>query len=508
MTRRSSVAYRMIDAFFRHKWLFVTAVLLVSSTTVMLMYLRSRTFHANALTQVVTEDIASELGEKPDNRWTTPAQQNVDHLQDLLNDDLPHGFVDTALQNANLSKPINLDPAAHDARYEKLKKQLSCATQSQTTYSIGLVWDKADECQRIVEAFRQQYIAEVGLERQANSIATSKFLDSQIADYATRMRKAEQVLIKYRTTNPQQLPEAQSAAIAQLGSLQAQLDNLRIGQHDSEMKRQALLARIAQIKPMSVREQSMAESPLMTRIKDLKAKRETLLAGNMLPEHPDVVAITQQIDNLQRQFDTAAKSGNSEAAGAVSTTLQENPEYQNLQQQLMEANISQQTQQAQMNLLSQTITQYEMKVQAMPTAQRELTDKTRDYTVLKAQYETLLARREQAQLKGNLEKVSASSMLLPIGAVYAEPTTGKNKFLMMIGGAVFLGILVGIIAIVMSEWTDRSLRYSSDTEKILGVPVLGIIPDDPRMVPGVLEGQKQPRELPSPPVFAESGSQS
>jgi len=273
------------------------------------------------------------------------------------------------------------------------------------------------------------------------------------------------------------------------------------------MKRQALLARIAQIKPMSVREQSMAESPLMTQIKELKAKRETLLAGNMLPEHPDVLALTQQIDNLQREYDAKLKSGATDAAGPVSTTLQENPEYQSLQQQLMDANIAQQTQQAQMNLLTQEIAQYELKVQAMPTAQRELTDKTRDYTVLKAQYEALLARKEQAQLKGNLDKVSASSMLLPIGAVFAEPTTGKNKFIGMIAGAIFLGIIVGIIAIVMSEWTDRSLRYSSDTERILGVPVLGIIPEDPRMVPGVLEGQRSPPELASPAMFAEAGTQ-
>src|SRR5436309_2986347 len=99
MSRSTPITFRILDAFFRHLWLFLIALVVVSGVTMTALYLRSRTFHATALTQVVTEDVASELGVKQSDSWSSPAQQNVDHMNDLLNDDLPSGFVDTALQN-------------------------------------------------------------------------------------------------------------------------------------------------------------------------------------------------------------------------------------------------------------------------------------------------------------------------------------------------------------------------------------------------------------------------
>jgi uncharacterized protein involved in exopolysaccharide biosynthesis len=477
MSRRTPMTFRIIDAFFRHVWLFVAAVVVVSGLSMTALYLRTKTFHATALTQVVTEDVASELGETQNTSYVSPAQQNVDRLQDLLNDDLPGGFLDTALKSASLDQPMNLDPAAQDKRLAKLRKSIAVSPQSQTTFSIGLTWDRSGECQRIIESLRQQYIQEVGFEREAQSIATGRFLDSQIHDYEGQMRQAEQVLIKYRSGNSGDLPEAQTAAISQLSSLQAQRDNLRISQHDSDMKRNAILVRIAQIKPMSILEQTSAESPLVTQIKVLQAKRDALLAGNMLPAHPQVVALTEQIDALEKQNRAKIQSGASEAKGAVSTKLQENPEYQALQQQLMDANIAQQTQTAQTKLLDQEIAQYETRVQQIPMAQRELTDKTRNYSILKTQYESLLLRREQAQLKGNLDKVSATSALSPLGSVYAQPTVGSDKQMLMLLGSLVLGIIVGIIAVVFSEWSDRSLRDAGDVERLLGVTVLGLIPE-------------------------------
>lgn len=475
MSRRAPIAFRAAEAFFRHLWLFVLAVVTVSGLTMAALYLRTKTFHATALTQVVTEDVASDLGVAQSTSYVSPAQQNVDHLQDLLNDDLPGGFLDTALKNAALDRPINLDPAAQDPRLAALRKGMTVAPQSQTTFSIALTWDRAGEDQRIVEALRQQYIEEIGLERQAQSIATGRFLDSQIQGYEARMRQAEQVLIKYRSGNTGDLPEAQTADVSQLSSLQAQLDNLRISQHDGEMKRAAIQQRIRQVKPMSILEQTAGESPLLTQIKTLQAKRDALLAGNLLPAHPQVIALTEQIAALLKQNQKKVQSGALEAKGAVSTKLQENPEYQALQQQLMDANIAQQTQQAQTRLLQQEIAQYEKRVRQIPMAQRELTDKTRNYSILKAEYESLLQRREQAQLKGNLDKVSASSTLSPIGSVYAQPTTGPQKRLLMLLGSLLLGIVVGVLAVVLSEWSDRSLRYATDTERLLGVPVIGTI---------------------------------
>ena len=478
MPVRTPTLARICDSLFRHKWLFLLSVLTVSGTAILLLSLRAQTYEATALTQVTVEDVASELGVTPQpTTYATPSQQNVDHFTDLVSDNLPGGFLDTALRHAGLSKPINVDPKAADPRYALLRKHLLAAVQSDSVWTIALTWDNPNECERIVSALQQQYIDEVGQNRSAQAVATGNFLDGQIADYEGRMRKAEQALIDYKKQNSGELPESQSADISQLSNLKAELDNLQITARDNDLRKAELQKRMAVIKPLSILEQTSSESPYEAQIKTLIAKRDALLASGKLPAHPDVVSLGDQITYLQKSLADKVKSHSPEASNITQTKLQDNPEYQALQQQYTDATISGQTQQAQVQHLQEAIAQYETRIQRIPSEQRELTDKTRDYSILKAQYESLLSRREQVKVKGDLDKVSASSLLTPLGQIYAEPTTGHSKMVLLMAGSVVLGIIVGLILIVLSEWGDQSLRTEADAERALGVPVLAMLPD-------------------------------
>ncbi len=485
MSQRAPILGRITNSFFRHRWLFLAALIAVSSLTSGVLYLKSKAYVATALTQVVTEDVATELGVTSSTpSYISPAQQNVNHFNDLVNDNLPGGFLDSAIQNAHLDKPINVDPKANDPRYALLKKNLSAGVQSDPTsgqsdslWTISLTWPNPAESERIVAALQQQYIEAVGQGRSAQAHATGRFLDSQIADYETRMRKAEQALIDYKKQNSGELPKSQSADISQLSNLKAELDNLQITARDNSLRKAELQKRIAEIKPLSILEQTSTDSPYALQIKALMAKRDALLAGNKLPTHPDVVALTEQIDTLEKGLASKQKAHSPETDTVMQTKLQDNPEYQALQQQLTDATIAEQTQTAQIAHLQQAIAQYETRIAAIPAEQRTLTDKTRDYSILKEQYENLLQRREQIKIKGDLDKVSASSTLTPIGQVYAEPTTGKAKLLGLIFASIVLGAIVGIILVVLSEWADHSLRYESDAARLLGVPVLASLPE-------------------------------
>ncbi len=465
MPVRTPIAARMWDSFCRHKWLFLIALVVVSGTSITILALRAKTYEATALTQVTTEDVATELGETPAQSFVPLSQQNVAHFQDLASDNLPGGFLDTALSHAQLARPLSVDPKVADPRYALLKKRLAAAVQSDSVWTISLTWDNPSECERIVSALQKQYIEEVGQDRSAQAVATGNFLDSQIGQYAGRMRRAEQALIDYKKQNSGELPEAQSADISQLSNLKAELDNLQITARDNDLKKSELQTRMAQIKPLSILEQTSSENPYEAQIKTLMAKRDVLLAEGKMPAHPSVVSLSSQIDYLQKSLAQKVKAHSPEADNVTQTKLQDNPEYQGLQQQMTDAVISGQTQQAQ------------TRIAQIPSEQRSLADKTRDYSIVKAQYESLLARREQIKVKGALDKVSASSLFTPLGQIYAEPTTGHSKVLGLMAGSVVLGILVGIILIVLAEWGDPSLRDEADAERLLGVPVLGLLPD-------------------------------
>ena len=477
MHQNTPIIYRIADSFFRHQRLFWTALLLVSVLTMTALYARSKTYHATAMTQVQTENVATVLNaDAQPSSYTTPAQKNVDRFLELSKQDQPGGFLDTALRNAHLAVPINVDPQADDPRCAQLEKNLTAAAESTNQFSISLVWNNPDECKNILDALQQQYIQEVGLDKSAVSVSSVNFLNGQIAQVDNRMRRAEIALTDFKATYGGQLSDSDSAYNSQLSSLQASMDEHQITLGENASKKTVLQQQLAQMQPMSIAEQTVSQqSPLERQIADLLAKREVLLAGGETPGHPDVAAVDATIAVLQKQ--QKAKANAPENQRNTLTKMQDNPQYQLLKNEIADAAIAEVADQQEMQNLHRQIAKYQALMNRIPAAQRQLADKTSDYADAKLLDQKLREQRDTVQLQANLDRVTASNSLLPIGVTYAAPTTGRTKLIGMLVGSLFLGALVGAILIVLSEWSDHSLRHEADTERLLGVPVLASLPE-------------------------------
>ncbi len=477
MHQSTPIIYRIADSFFRHQRLFWIALLLVSALTMTALYARSKTYHATATTQVQTENVATVLN--ADNQqvsWTSPAQTNVDRFLELSKQDQPGGFLDTALRNAHLQNPINVDPQADDPRYALLQKNLTAAVESTNQFSINLVWNNPDECKNIVDALQKQYVDEVGLDRSAVSVSSVRFLDDQISQVEGRMRAAELALTNFKASYGGQLSGSDSTYSSQLSSLQASLDEKQVTLGENASKKTVLEQQLAQMKPMSIAEQTVSQqSPVERQIGDLLAKREALLAGGKTPEHPDVTAIDSTIKTLETQQRANANAPQNQHN--TLTKMADNPQYQLLKNEIADASIAEVADQQEMQNLRREVAKYQALVNKIPAAQRQLADRTRDYSDAQTLDQKLRQQRDTVQLQANLDRLTASNSLLPIGVTYASPTTGRTKLIGMLLGSLFLGALIGAILIVLSEWSDHSLRYETDTERLLGVPVLASLPE-------------------------------
>ena len=477
MHQNTPIIYRIADSFFRHQRLFWTALLLVSVLTMTALYARSKTYHATAMTQVQEQSVATVLNaDSQQTSYTTPAQKNVDRFLELSKQDQPGGFLDTALRNAHLATPINVDPQADDPRCALLEKNLTAAAESTNQFSISLIWNNPDECKNILDALQQQYIQEVGLDRSAVSVSSVNFLNGQISQVDARMRRAEVALTNFKATYGGQLSDSDSAYNSQLSSLQASLDEHQITLGENASKKAVLQQQLAQMQPMSIAEQTVSQqSPVERQIANLLANREVLLAGGKTPEHPDVVAVDSTIAVLQKQ--QKANASAPENQRNTQTKMQDNPQYQLLKNEIADAAIAAVADQQEMQNLHRQIVKYQALMNKIPAAQRQLADRTSDYADAKLLDQKLRQQRDNVQLQANLDRVTASNSLSPIGVTYAAPTTGRTKLIGMLIGSLFLGALVGAILIVLSEWSDHSLRHEADTERLLGVPVLASLPE-------------------------------
>lgn len=480
MNRNTSILYRAVDAFFRYRSLFLLSVVLVAVGPMAYIYTHKVQYSASAQTQCDPNGLPQGLAHLTDipgsaNTYQTVAQQNLNRFNEWVQDDSPGGFLDRAMQRAELPHPIKVDPRLKDPQMAALIKGLKPASDSDTVFSISLTWGNPWECEKIVKAFQAEYIDEVGNTRQAESKSTNTFLDHELTRYQDKMQRAETVLINYKQGHQGQSPESQSATMTQMSYLKTQLDDLQITSRNSELKRKVIADQIKRIKPTSILEKHIADSPIMAQIKDLQGKRSTLIVEGWLPTSDRVHAIDSQIDRLKLQL--KAESASDAASNVTELVLQDNPEYQKLTQDLAQTTIDSSTQAAQMDLLRQQIKQYESAIAQIPSAEAMLNNATRDYTILKAQYEKLQERKQQSEINMNLDKVAATSTLRPIGIVYAQPTTTRTKKALMLGGLLIFSILVGVGVTMVAEWADPSLRNANDMENRLGIPVLVTLPE-------------------------------
>ncbi|HVK04672.1 MAG TPA: hypothetical protein VM490_14425 [Armatimonadaceae bacterium] len=482
MYRRSSLVFRVIDSFFRHWLLFLIATVAVGGTVTYVLLTRDKSYMAKASTQVIVdEELANAVG-FGSNSWISPAQQNVNRFNDMMQDIGPGGFVDMFLKEAGLKQPIEVDPRkGMDPRFEALRKGFFSGATSAEIFEIGLVWEDPAECERIVRAAQKLYMAENSMDRLASTQQTAAFLDSEIKKYRQRMLTAERALIAYKEQNAGQTPEAQATEIARLSDLKQERDILKITAQDTAARRGIIERRLREIEPTSILAQTVGQSATARQIEELITRRGQLLTRGFLPTSDKVKSIELQIGTLEkeRQVEVREAMARKTVPGTIKEqTIQANPEYLSLTEQLTEARIGAQTHAARMGLLEKQIAEYEERVRRMPAAERDLTEKTRDYDILKGQFVELLKRREQALLKANMEKVAQNSKLEPIGIIYPESTMGGKKKTALIGGALILGLLVGTMLVVANEWADPTIRYEADAERMLGLPVLAALPEN------------------------------
>lgn len=499
MYRKVPLLYRVTESFFRYRSLFLISSVIVTAIPAAVLVTRKPTYTSTGMMQVVSQDMTAILGDN--NRsggWVTPAQTNVNQFNDVMNDDSPGGFVDSALKRANLSHPINVDPRARDPRLAALRKGLTFATTSDTVFTINLVWENSAECEQIVKALEDQYIERIGEDKIRTGEKVEDFLTAEKARYAKRMHDAELQVIEFQSKNSGNPKEASGPLNDQLSILKSQMNELIVSSQSNEIRRKGFEDQLKHTPPTRVKEstETPKEDPQETHLSQLNAERNRLLMEGWLKTSTRIQGLDAQIKSLELDM-AAAKADPNHAKNTNRVVVTEdNPAYQEIQSQLTEATITKNMEESQILQLRNRIGEYEARLAKLPGAEIRLADRMRDFDIIKSQHDELAKRLEQERTKKNLDKVAASATIQAIGTVYAQSTGGKGKTTIMLAVLLVFGLILGVSVTVLAEWADPTLRYASDVERRLGVPVLISLPEMDTLMMATSSSSTSDRELP------------
>lgn len=315
--------------------------------------------------------------------------------------------------------------------------------------------------QKLIDIFREENLA-----GNRGEMSTSlDFMDQQLAARQKELAAAEQKRLDFESRNPS-LAGGAGAGLQKIESARAELRGIDADLAAAQSALAAINGQIAGT-PKTIAGAPGQVGGARGALADAQAQLNALRARGLTENHPDVIAARNQVAALRQA--ASAEGGGSGPAGVP------NPAYTSLEASRAERQANVQALMARRTSAQQEIATLTAQQFSNPAAAAEYQQITRDYDVLKEQYDKLLQDREQLKIRGSIETEHSAVRF----QVIDPPTTPRSPVSPNRPLLLFAVLLAGIGAGVAGAFAVGQMRSTfataSGLEKAIGLPVLGAI---------------------------------
>lgn len=283
------------------------------------------------------------------------------------------------------------------------------------------------------------------------------FLDQQIAERGRQLAAAEQKRVEFAQKYVGLLPG--------IGSISQRMDAARneLSQIDSQLMgaQSALAAMNGQLAgtPATL-SGGGGGGPLASAQAELAAAR----ARGWTAQHPDVIALQRQISAIR------AQGGGGGGGGGTP-----NPAYLSLKSMQAERSATVQALQSRKAQIQADLAAMTSRQTEEPGVAAEQERLDREYTVIKEQYDKLLASRQDVQLRGDVQSETRGTTFRVIDppSIPTAPASPNRPLLLL--GVLIVGIGAGVAAAFALGQVRATFPTATRLEKVAGIPVIGSI---------------------------------
>lgn len=380
------------------------------------------------------------------------------------------------------------------------------------SFTISFEGDIPQTVMQVTNKLASLFIEENLKVRETQAERTSEFITKELTALEELLKKKEQEIRNFKERSMGQLPQQLDANLRILERLQDQLktanENIRAAedrsivlQNQIEMlkKREPLQTAREIRRDSATGRESLAleripEDPLIIQLNQLKRDLNSALS-KYKETHPDVVDLRKRINNLEPKVQEILQNQETEREARLrqlraqqETSVVENlpppmpdPETRRLLTQYTEQYNSVVLEVKRLREeekeLKQQIAFYQKRIEETPRREQELTLLTRDYDLVKANYQSLLEKKMQAQMAENLERKQQGEQfkVLDPARLPEKPVKPDRNKILLIG--FFIGFALGVGLTWFRESLDRSFHTVSDVENYLGISVIATLPN-------------------------------
>lgn len=293
-----------------------------------------------------------------------------------------------------------------------------------------------------------------------------EFIGQRLKESRYELERAEGELERYKRDQKMIGADVQSKAIADKLSI---LDKMSAENTVNLVTAQAKLSnaeqQLAGQKPGLVADNALIQQH-RAKLADLEVELASVLP-KYADSHPKVASLRAAIAETRSKLNTeVARVLNAEAASGnqINQTL--------LQEKIMaEADIAAAF--AQKNAIKAILANSEKDMASLPAKEQGITRLLRDVQVAQEMYIMLDKRYEEARIN---EVMQPKEVKVLDAAIIPTAPVKSQKMISLLVGAL-LGLFAGIGAVCIIEYTKRPILTDQEAKGLLGLPVLGIIPD-------------------------------
>jgi polysaccharide chain length determinant protein (PEP-CTERM system associated) len=403
-------------------------------------------------------------------------------LRGIAIDNSPAGQVEilqrTLLSRPNLEKIIQRtsletridSPAEREAVLTQLARDIKITTQTRNLFTIDYRDVDPRVAHEVVATTLNLFMEAATITDRQQMENARGFLVQQIASYETQLRQAERRRAEFQTRYLDILP---SAALG--GATRLEAARIRVAQIQGELidvrRRRDLVKQQLETVPQTLTAAQLAgQAGAPSRVADAERVLSELRL-RYTEQHPDVVAARNMLAQLRATGGGAARSA---APAPQREAPRSNPVYEQMQVRMVDIEAQIASLERQEREGEAEVARLDAVARSEPEVQAQFLNLDRDYTVLRRNYEELLARRESLQLAGAARNSSDRVRLEVVDppTVPTQPMTMKRPLLAT--GVLLMGLGAGGALAFLLVQLDRTFYTIQDLRRI-GPPVLGSI---------------------------------
>jgi polysaccharide chain length determinant protein (PEP-CTERM system associated) len=279
--------------------------------------------------------------------------------------------------------------------------------EASSLYTISYLSSDKGQALKVVSSLMDAFVEDTLGGKRSGSESAQRFLTQQIKLYDERLSAAETKLAEFKKKNVGMVPGAEGDFFSRLQAEEDAIQKTRASLNIAVNRRQVLAGQLRGEQPYvtgtapgtadSAAAQGLG-TPTSFKIQEAEQKLQELLL-RYTDKHPDVIAMRETIAQLEaRQAQEAEAMRRNAAAGQSLAGMSSNPVYQQTQAAYNQASVEVNGLQSELAAHQQKIAQLRGMMDTAPEVEAEYSRLTRDYDVVKAQYNELVSRLDRAKI--------------------------------------------------------------------------------------------------------------